>query len=389
MTHPAVIRVVFLQPLIPHYRLAFFRGLAAERDLDLTVHASRETPGRDLKSVEVDPRWFRVEWHDCRRLGGQNRPNALWQSGLHLPSGFGRGDVLVLPGTPRYLSGLVLALRARLRGASVLWFGQGFSASNNPSNAAIRRSMMRLADEVVLYTDREVELYRAIGFPAGRLSASNNALDQSAISKAAAEWSAQRLEAFVANAGLTGRRILLLVGRLIGKTNAGLLLRAVASLPTTYTAVVVGDGPERAALANHAATFGLGDRARFIGSLYSEDALAPWFLAAAAFVYPGTIGLSILHAFGYGLPVITHGDWTDHGPEFATLRPGENGAIFRPGDVSDLVTRIIEVAEAPPERRAAMSMAARQVTEVHSMPRMVERFATAIRRAAGRRRHQL
>ena len=40
-----------------------------------------------------------------------------------------------------------------------------------------------------------------------------------------------------------------------------------------------------------------------LGSIYDEIELAPWFLTADAFVYPENIGLSILHAFGYGLPV--------------------------------------------------------------------------------------
>ena len=63
--------------------------------------------------------------------------------------------------------------------------------------------------------------------------------------------------------------------------------------------------PELPALQSIAEELDVEQYVRWLGSIYDEAQLAPWFLTADAFVYPGAIGLSVLHAMGYGLPVVT------------------------------------------------------------------------------------
>ena len=65
------------------------------------------------------------------------------------------------------------------------------------------------------------------------------------------------------------------------------------------------------------------DSIRWLGALYEQEVMAPWFLSAKVFVYPGYIGLSIMHAMGYGLPVITHDNMDNQSPEVAALRNGK------------------------------------------------------------------
>ena len=82
----------------------------------------------------------------------------------------------------------------------------------------------------------------------------------------------------------------------------------------------------------------------FTGPIYDEDALAPWAMSAACFVYPAAIGLSIYHAFAYGLPVLTSDDIASHNPEIEALEPGVNGLLVRDGDptaFADAMERVI------------------------------------------------
>ena len=57
-------------------------------------------------------------------------------------------------------------------------------------------------------------------------------------------------------------------------------------------------------------------------------------------IHPGAIGLSLMHSFGYGLPVITHNCREDHMPEFSVLEDGVNGFTYDCNDIKSLVSII-------------------------------------------------
>lgn len=376
-------RVYFLQGLVPHYRVPFFTRLSACPGLELEVHASPTVPGQSLATAPecFDRSPFPCALHPCSAIAGGR---LFWQAGLSLPGGFGRGDVFVLPGAPRFIRSFPLAAEARARGASVLWFSQGFGIGASAPRIAARHFAARLCQHAVLYTQTEVDAYIERGFPADRITSMNNALDQGPIRDAAADVTAEAVDTLREAHGLCGRRIILCVGRLTAKTEAMVLVDALERLPPEYVAVFIGGGEETPVIKAHVAERRLGARIRMIGPVYEERALAPWFAAADVFAYPGGIGLSILHAFGYGVPVVTHADPSAQMPEFAALRPGVNGETFPRGDAPGLA-RVVEEICATPERRTLLGKGAREtVATGWNIDDMVARFAAAIRVASRR-----
>jgi len=375
--------VYFLQGLVPHYRVPFFTRLAACPRFELEVHASPIVPGQSLTTAPecLDRSPFPCHMHHCSALVGGR---LFWQADLWLPRRFGRGDVFVLPGAPRFIRSFPLATEARARGASVLWFSQGFGVGASAPRVAARHLAARLCQHAVLYTQTEVDAYVDRGFPADRITAMNNALDQGPIREAAANTPAEVVGTLREAHGLDGRRIVLCVGRLTAKTEATLLVDAIERLPPDYVAVFIGGGEDTPVVQAHVAERRLEARVRMIGPVYAERELAPWFALADVFAYPGGIGLSILHAFGYGVPVVTHSDPNAQMPEFAALRPGVNGEVFPRGDAPALARVLQEICETP-ERRARLAMGAREtVATGWNIDDMVARFAAAIRVAARR-----
>ena len=75
---------------------------------------------------------------------------------------------------------------------------------------------------------------------------------------------------------------------------------------------------------------------RFLGSIHEEDRIAPWAVSASLLIHPGALGLSIFHAFGYGLPVVTSNRMSIQMPEVETLEPGINGLVYEHGNVQAL-----------------------------------------------------
>ena len=219
----------------------------------------------------------------------------------------------------------------------------------------LRLSLM-YADLMLLYTQAEVEKLVSEGFPPGRLHALGNTIDLDPVISACRTWgspldatdprvsisnlrerSSPQLNEFKRRHGLEGRVLLLMSGRIVPKLKLQTLLHALSHLKQLnsepcFQLAVVGTGAEENEMKSLSRRLGLDDSVRWLGEIFEESALAPWFLSASLFVFPGAIGLSLVHAMAYGLPVICHGEAELHNPEFAYFNEGKNGRSFQRDD---------------------------------------------------------
>lgn len=101
---------------------------------------------------------------------------------------------------------------------------------------------------------------------------------------------------------------------------------------------VIGGGDTQA-LMNLASKLEVIDKIEFVGPQYAEN-IIPYFQNSDIFVYPGGIGLSLVHAYSFGLPVITTNNMDVHGPEIELLKQGVNGDFFTDNDSADLANKI-------------------------------------------------
>ena len=226
----------------------------------------------------------------------------------------------------------------------------------------------------------------------GRIFVALNALDQAPIQAARERWLAdpERLERFRREHRLDAGPRVLFVSRLGPANRLDLLVDAAASLQGRHPGLqllIVGNGnEERQRLEALAQERGFSDRVRFLGAVYGEDELAPWFLSADVFCYPANVGLSLLHAFGYGLPAVTADDLAAQNPEIEALRDGENGLLYHADDANALADALDALFQDDPRRRAMGDAARRTVLNEFSLPRMVDGMEAALRYAVGRRR---
>ena len=164
------------------------------------------------------------------------------------------------------------------------------------------------------------------------------------------------------------------VGRLSYEKNVDLLLRAFARIAGECPAArltIVGDGPDRAALARLAGELGLGERVRFTGFVPHEQ-LPALYQAADLFATASTIetqGLVVLEAMACGLPVV--GVDALALPE--AVYHGVNGLLARAGDEAALAQRLAHlVADASLRRR--MGAASHRLAERHSLERVAAQY---------------
>lgn len=361
-------RIRIFQPIIQEYRLALYEGLAERYGERIEVWAS---PRRG-DEISLPIKGMRFDYgHAMRKLGP-----FVWQSGFSL-AGLCNGDVIIVCGDIHQLSSLWLAFKAKLRGIRVVWWGHHKSALAEERNVSIRLWIARrLADVMLCYTDVGIRYLLERGFKNGRVFATGNTLDLAAVEKATAEWDGIRK--------FGEKNTLLFCGVLRDKVRGDVLLRALKALLShrhDLHCVIIGGGekePEWKALAKE---LGVDSFVTWVGELRGQDKLAPWFLSADLFVYPGRIGLSIIHAFSFGLPVVLNDNKENHGPEYEAFRPGVNGWAFRENDDVDLAHQI-ECALSDPARKAKGNAGKEYVFANYSMKHMVERTAEAIETAS-------
>lgn len=165
--------------------------------------------------------------------------------------------------------------------------------------------------------------------------------------------------------------LVVFVGRLAGKKGVSVAIDAVAALPHARL-LIIGDGPERAALESRVARLGASDRIRFDGR-QPHERIAAAFRTAACIVIPSVVAEdgdmdgtpSVLgEAIASRLPVVTS--------DFAGIRDyvvdGHSARLVPPGDV-DALRREIDATLADPEGATAMAEAARGALEVLALDR--------------------
>ena len=364
----ADLKIRIFQPIVPEYRVALFDGLAEKYGEHIEIWAA-ENMGNDVSYPLVKMRYDYN--HPLKKVGP-----FVWQEELSL-IGLRRGDVAVVCGDIHQLSSLWVALKAKMRGVKVVWWGHHVSALANERNVRIRLWIAkRLSDVYLCYTDVGVAYLEQKGFKQGHVFATGNTIDLKSVEQATKMWDGVRK--------FGNKKTLLFCGVLRDKVRVDVLLRALKILSDRRDdlhCIIIGGGEMGAVWKRLAVKLGVDSLVTWVGEVRGQDKLAPWFLSSDLFVYPGRIGLSLIHAFSFGLPVVLNDNRCNHGPEYEAFHPGENGWSFHENDEVDLAQQI-DVALHASDLRTRGFVGKDYVFKNYSMSRMIERTSEAIEAAA-------
>jgi glycosyltransferase involved in cell wall biosynthesis len=243
-------------------------------------------------------------------------------------------------------AGFVGRLAARLAGVPAvvhqphghIFYGY-YGAPRTAFYVALERLAARWTDRIVTLTDRGTEehLARGIGRRAQYRSVPSG-VPTAALRAAAPDRAAAR-----ARLGLpAGAFVVAALGRLVPVKGLDFLVGALPALAAAIPSarlVLVGDGPERAALEAQARTLGVGDRVLVTGAAADVTvALA----AADALAAPSRnegMGRALVEAMALGLPVVA----AAVGGIPAVVADGETGRLVPAGDAAALAAALIEL----------------------------------------------
>ena len=368
-------KYLIILPVIPHYRYQFYKQIVEHFSEVKILAGKSQCIG---PSSVKEAKHIATLNHDVICLMSHK---IMWQKNVSIPKNFADGDVVVLSGNPRILSNYLVILSAKLRGIKIIWLGQGWTAGSNKAQHLIKRMVMSLCDSVVLYTEKESENTKLFLFGRKKVFFLNNTVETDRIFSVKSKIDGNLLQVFKNKTHLNDTKVILFVGRLEGKEKLSLLLDSFANVCFIYKQVilvVIGDGSNLSQYKTYAIKKNINDKIRWIGGIHDEETLAYWFLSADFFVYPGAIGLSLLHAFSYGLPVVTHNNIDNHMPEIAALKDKENGILFKENDERDLTSKIVSLLTSNDIRDDLSMNALKIVTEEYTFEQMISRFVNAL-----------
>ena len=148
-----------------------------------------------------------------------------------------------------------------------------------------------------------------------------------------------------ASLGLAGKRVALVVSRMVPIKNVALAIDAMGGAAPDcphLVLVIVGDGPLRATLEARVTSLGLGGRVIFAGRV-DHNRVPEWYRSADLLVLPSAFDNSpnvVLEAMATGLPVVA----TDVGGLREYVAPGVNGDLVPPRDPRALASAMVRYA---------------------------------------------
>jgi len=368
------INVALVVNYMPHYRDGFYKELFRDNNYRFDVFCHVPDGRSRLKTVETA--YANTHVFPLHSIG-----NKAWFSFLPFRSLLSRDyQALVIEGNPRFLSHFFLASIGKIMGKPVLIWAMAKSP-NASLGEGLRLRWMRGFNDILVYTKQEIRFLEGRGYFGKSLTSIDNGLNQRAIDAAKTGWPDSKLQQWRKDRDIETGGLFLSCARLEPKNQFDIGIRAFAQYIETNPMAryaIVGDGPETERLAALSRALRVERNVMFLGAIHRESELAPWFLSATALLHPGSIGLSIFHALGYGLPVITNSTTSVHAPEFSALLPGVNGLIFDEGDIQSLLSVLNEARKRRMDGAFDDDTVSYLPRTVHNTDRMAANFLRAL-----------
>ena len=353
------LRVLFDQRVIPNYRVPIFARIGRAPDIDLIVSYWTERLPTDPPHVHAAQDFGTVAFHPWRfRFGGKEQFFNIDLLKYVLRT---RPDVVI---GPDGLFGIHVVFSFVLERLCHWAVGTEFiyrtSGSTFPDAKLVvaPKGLKKLWHRIraqytfsLVYGERAAEQLRTLGYPEARIHVDYNAMDsellfaiRDRLEATEREWR----EDFSRSLGISGKDVILFVGRIYPEKRVDLLIKAFKHIVkecSDVVLVVVGSGPGREDAIRQARH--LGQRVHFVEGVYDDEELARYYTIADLVVFPGYATLSLYFALCFGKAIIT----SLYGNEVEYVTDGVNGLLYRYGDGQDLADKIKLLLQNPNLRR--------------------------------------
>ncbi|MBP1617624.1 MAG: glycosyltransferase family 4 protein [Bacteroidetes bacterium] len=283
-------QIALIHPIVAHYRQEFFQQLNSKIKSDIYVFEDV------AKAKEA---YFALG--DC----GEIHLKAVEKAGLTFFSPFpllsSKYKVIVLMWNFSHLTNWLLLLTKFIHRKKIILWGHGISVKRYLQEEQKPdwklKAQLSLADGAWTYMPKECEQWKVI-FPQKKMVFLNNTI--SGVADIVKYDSKAYKERSRVKHNIIQKKILLFCARFENPNRRiDLLLKAIENLPSDiYGFIIIGDGKLKPDFSQY-------DNVYDYGAVYDEDLKRELFAASDIYFQPGWIGLSIVEAMAYNLPIFT------------------------------------------------------------------------------------
>jgi len=321
--------------LAPHYRAAVYKLMDQELKCDFYFGDHVDTPIKIMNVSELSGYKKTVE--NIKIFNNRYK----WQKGV-VALVFKNYKYFILTGDPTYLSNQLIVFIARLLNKHVLLWMHGLKSKRELGRREklLKYPFYKMADLLLLYGDYSRNLMIEKGFKRDKMQCIYNSLDydkQLLIRKKLKKTNIY-FDYFK-----NDLPVLVYIGRIqkIKKIDMILVSMIILKQRGIYcNLVLIGENADELNFSKQAVAAGLESNFWVYGSCYQEEILGELIYNADVCVSPGNVGLTAMHSFVYGTPVITNNNFETQMPEFEVIEPGMNGDFFEADNVWDLADKI-------------------------------------------------
>ena len=267
--------------------------------------------------------------------------NFYWQKGA-FSLAFKNYKHYIITGEPYCISTWLVLLINRITGRKTYLWTHGWYGNESHFKKVLKKIFFGLSSTILLYGDYAKNLMLQEGFQEDKLISVYNSMDYDTQLS-----TRQKLNPTLIykNHFQNESPVLLYVGRIQNRKKIELLIEALHELHQNnylFDLILIGNESDETTLNDLVGNYKLEKYVWFFGPCYDENVLGELIFNADLCVVPGDVGLTVMHSFVYGTPVVTHNNFPKHGPEFEAIEPKETGDFFVEDSIEDLCCKIKE-----------------------------------------------
>lgn len=331
---------ILFQRIIPSYRVPIFRYLYQQFGI-IVCHSNEGKLGKikaDLTSID-----FPTE--HIGRLYYQNDETAVIQN-VFTPLFKYHPKIVITQFSVKYLTfWLLFLLKPIFRYKLIIWtHGVKSSEINKPFRGA--RGKMSLfvfknVDGILLYTHGIKKVFDTRLKLKTPIFVAQNTLDTKASQLLFLEFTRKGKERIKEEINFTTKYNLLFIGRLLKDKRIDLLLDSFLLIEKKFDVAlyIIGEGEEITLINEYKKKY---KNIFALGAMFDDTITGKYLYASDIMLIPGYVGLSIIHTFSFGTPIVTcHSDIDGpfHAPEIEYLIDEKNG-LFCSLTASDIAHKI-------------------------------------------------
>jgi len=340
-------KVLILQNSIFKYRKGLYNNLACYFDVTV-LHSGSVSKGDFDYYNEIITKKVKI--------GG-----LFFQKGVISEVKSGRYDAVIAMFDLHWVYNLLLPFLFSGDKLKLIYWGNRYASKRLVNN--VRSFLMRRVIANILYSERDIPKMIEEGIEGDSIFVAHNTLEV----RNHKDTSTFQKDRFI------------YVGRLQKRKRIDTLIYSfsdiVNSIPGNVILDIIGSGEMEPELKLLVKDLGLQERVFFRGQIDDDEELFYYFSKSFASISIGAIGLSVLHSFSYGVPIITLND-NYHGPEIDNIKNGVNS--YNLDSEQELTPLLVKMANQYNVYREIGHNAYKHYSEYRNIKQMTDAFVKAV-----------